>query len=316
MSEQLAGSAARARGGRFFPSCRSALSVVALRHPGVWERSGWRRLARLAVFCLYVYVGVLVVLLALENTFLFCPTPYAEGWLPPPPELAVEEVNLTSADGTPLHAWWTAPPGWKPAEGALLYCHGNAGNLSGRIDSLARWRGHGYAVLIFDYPGYGRSGGRPSEAGCYAAGDAAYDWLTGTKQVRPQDVILYGGSLGGAVATDLASRRPFRALVLVAAFTSFPDMAQKTFPWLPARWLVRNRLDNLRKIAAVKGPVFIAHGTADELVPFSQGERLFAAAPEPKRFFPMPGQGHNHTPSPGFYTTLGKFLAETRTGDL
>jgi fermentation-respiration switch protein FrsA (DUF1100 family) len=299
-----------------FPSWRSVLSVVALRHAGVWERSWKRRLARGAVFCLYLYVGVLLVLLALENYFLYVPARHPESWFPPPAGLLVEDVELTAADGTAIHAWWAAPEGWRPSEGALLYCHGNAGNLSMRGEALQRWQQHlRLASLIFDYPGYGRSGGRPSEAGCYAAGDAAYAWLTEQKQVRPGDVILYGGSLGGAVATDLAARRPCRALVVVAAFTSFPDMAQKTFPWLPARWLVRNRFENLRKIATVRVPVFIAHGTADRLVPFSQGERLFAAAPEPKRFFPMPGHDHNHTPSPAFYDTLRRFLAATGGGE-
>jgi fermentation-respiration switch protein FrsA (DUF1100 family) len=290
---------------------RAALAVVALRHPGVWERSKGRRLARLGVFGLYVYVGVLAVLLALENSFLFVPAVHTQSWLPPPAGLAVEDVELSSADGTPLHGWWAAPPGWAPSQGALLYCHGNAGNLSGRGEALRRWQQRlRFAVLIFDYPGYGRSGGRPSEAGCYAAGDAAYAWLTGVRGVRPEDVILYGGSLGGAVATDLATRQPFRALVLVAAFTSFPDMAQKTFPWLPARWLVRNRLDNLRKIATVRGPVFVAHGTADALVPFSQGRRLFEAAPGPrKHFLAMPGHDHNQIQDPEFYVALGRFLA-------
>jgi fermentation-respiration switch protein FrsA (DUF1100 family) len=314
MVGQCLGSAARGRG-NIVPACRSVVSVVALRHPVVWQGSRKRRLARLAAFGFYAYVGVLVVLLILENRFLFRPIVHTEEWHDPPAGLVVEDVELTSADGTRLHAWWSAPPGWEPSRGAMLYCHGNAGNLSGRGETLLRWQQRlGYATLIFDYPGFGRSGGRPSEAGCYAAGDAAYEWLTGVKKVRPRDLVLYGGSLGGGIATDLAWRRPFRALVLVAAFTSFPDMAQKTVPWFPARWLVRNQFDNLRKIATVRGPVFIAHGTADALVPFTQGERLFAAAAGPKAFFPMPGHGHNNTPGPDFYEAVRDFLAKTGSG--
>ena len=130
----------------------------------------------------------------------------------------------------------------------------------------------------------------------------------------PERVLLYGGSLGCAVATDLACRRPRRGLVLVSPFTSIPDMAQKQFPWLPGRWLVRQRFDSLAKIGCCRVPVFIAHGTADRLIPFAQGERLYQAANEPKCFFPMPGYDHNHTPGSDFYDALRDFLAKTTSG--
>jgi fermentation-respiration switch protein FrsA (DUF1100 family) len=254
---------------------------------------------------------VLIVLLLLENYFLFHPLSHA-CWDPPPTGLSVEDVELTTAGGCRLHGWWTRPAGWDPGQGALLYFHGNAGNLSGRGEAVRAWRDQlGLAVLIVDYPGYGRSQGRPSEAGCYAAGEAAYDWVTRQAGVPAEQVILYGGSLGGAIATDLAVRRPYRALVLVSTFTSFPDMAQKTVPWLPARWLVRNKMDNLRKIKTLTRPVFIAHGTADTLIPIRQAERLYAAAREPKRYFVMPGGYHDEFPSPDCFKALRLFLHET-----
>jgi fermentation-respiration switch protein FrsA (DUF1100 family) len=251
------------------------------------------------------------VLRFVEDRFLFRPVPASVDWQSPPPELVVEDVTLTGADGTRLHAWFTAPDGWTPAQGAVLYAHGNAGNLSHRGNILIRWRQLGLAVLIFDYPGYGRSEGRPSETGCYAAGDAAFRWLIAVCRVPAGRVLFYGGSLGGAIALDLAVRQPHRGVVLVSVFTSVRDMARKTFPWLPARWLVRNRFDNLGKIPRLRSPLFLAHGTADRLVPFGQGERLFAAANEPKRFFPMAGYDHQHTPGPDFYVALREFLAET-----
>ncbi len=277
-----------------------------------WSQSWKHRLARLALLVVLGYGGILLVLLALENYFLYPALPASQGWENPPPGLAVEDIWLTSADGTKIHAWFTAPTGWTPDEGALLYCHGNGGNLSSRGVALLNFQKTlGLAVFIFDYPGYGKSVGRPSEAGCYASGDAAYQYLTTVKGVPPARILLYGGSLGGAVAVDLATRHPHRAVILVATFTSFPDMAQYKFPWLlPGRWLVRNRFLSLDKIKTLRSPVFIAHGTADRVIPFHQGERLFAAAPGPKHFFPMEEAGHNDGPAEGFHEALRQFLSE------
>src|SRR5262249_23300650 len=155
----------------------------------------------------------------------------------------IQDVTLPSADGTRIHAWWCPPDGWEAPHGATLYCHGNYGNLSQRGQSILRWQAPPLrqAVLIFDYPGYGKSAGKPSEAGCYAAADAAYDWLVQQQRVPAERLLLHGGSLGSGVAVELASRRRNRGLALVAPFTSVPDMAQTLFPWLPARWLVRNQ---------------------------------------------------------------------------
>jgi fermentation-respiration switch protein FrsA (DUF1100 family) len=256
------------------------------------------------------YIGIVLLLLAMEDWLLYHPSG-ADDWTLPPTGFSVDDVELSSADGTRLHTWWAAPEGWKPADGAMLFCHGNGGNLSCRGCVLEPWLNQmRQAVLMFDYPGFGRSGGAPSEAGCYAAGDAAYDWLAGVKHVPSRQILLYGGSLGSGIATDLAARRPCRALLLIAAFTSFPDMAQKQFPWIPGRWLVRNQFDNLVKIASCRVPIFIAHSPNDHLIPFTQGQRLFEAAPEPKRFCPMPGAQHNDLATPEVLTALQQFLNE------
>jgi fermentation-respiration switch protein FrsA (DUF1100 family) len=217
-------------------------------------------------------------------------------------------VDLRTPDGTRIHAWWLPCPG---ASGALLYCHGNAGNLSDR-GLVVRYMGPALreSVLIVDYPGYGRSAGTPTEAGCYAAADAAYDYLTGTRRVPPEQVVLYGESLGGGVVVDLASRRPHRGLVLVSTFTTIPDVGQRLFPWLPVRWVMRNRFDSLAKIGRCRGPVFVVHGTADGLVPVAMGRRLFEAANEPKAFFPVEGAGHNGLPIESFLPKLRQFLDE------
>ena len=271
------------------------------------SRPSWpRRLVRLFVKLAICYLGVVIVLLALENSLLYHPVRATEEWCPVPTNSDVEDIELTTADGTRIHAWWCPRPG---ATGALLYCHGNAGNLSHRNRTVTNLLDKvGESVLIFDYPGYGRSEGTPSEAGCYAAADAAYDWLTETKRIWPERIILYGKSLGGGVAVELASRRPHRALILVRTFTSIPDVAQQHYPFLPARWLVRNRFDNLQKIGRCTRPVFIAQGDRDSLIPFSHGKRLFAAANEPKTFFCLKGCDHNDPFPTDYFVAIRRFL--------
>jgi fermentation-respiration switch protein FrsA (DUF1100 family) len=254
------------------------------------------------------YLGICIVLLALENWFLFKGIKAADGWAEPPTEAMMEDVQFNSSDGNTLHAWWTTPDGWTPDQGAILYSHGNYGNLSQRGRTIAYYRSRGYAVLIYDYPGYGRSTGQPSEPGLYAAGEAAYRWLVDEKKVPGERILLYGGSLGGTVATELATRFPCRALILAAAFTSFPDMAQRSFPFLPARYFVRNQMNNLAKIATLKCPVFLTHGTADRVIPHEMSERLYAAAPQPKEFLSVPDKDHNDAVGLEFFEHLEAFL--------
>ncbi len=250
----------------------------------------WRRRVRRAAIALACgYAACVAVLLGLEDRLVYMATPSTTSRRVPP-DLGAEDVDLVSADGTRLHAWWCPRDG---ARGAVLFCHGQKGNLTHRAGFVPLLqRELGLSVLLFDYPGFGRSEGRPTEAGCCAAADAAYDWLVREKNISTKEIVIIGKSLGGGVATDLAARRPNRALVLCMTFTSLPDAARHLIPVVPAGWLMRNRFDNLDKIARCKGAVFITHGTADWKVPPSHSERLFAAAPEPKRYFPMEGVGH------------------------
>jgi fermentation-respiration switch protein FrsA (DUF1100 family) len=244
----------------------------------------------------------------LENWLLYFPA-NADNWPAPPAQLHAADLELKTENGTPIHAWWCPPAGWDVSQGAILYFHGNAGNLSHRGPIVLEWqRALSQAVLIVDYPGYGRSGGKPSEAGCYAAADAAYAWLVDQEKAPADRILLVGSSLGGGVAVDLARRQPHRALVLLSTFTSIPDMAQQVYFFLPARYLVRNRFDNLAKIAQCSRPVFFAHGTADDVIPYEHSERLFAAAKEPKRFLPLPGQGHDESIPPELFRALKEFL--------
>jgi fermentation-respiration switch protein FrsA (DUF1100 family) len=267
------------------------------------RRSNRGRLFRVVRTLFVVYCGVVLVLLLFENWLVYQPSAAEAGWKPAAGQ-GLEEVRLTAADGTAIHALWAPQPG---AELALLYCHGNAGSLLHRPGAVVELRkALGLSVLIFDYPGYGFSAGKPSEAGCYAAADAAYDWLA--QRLPPEKIVLDGKSLGGGVAVDLAVRRPHHALVLMKTFTALPDVAQAQLPWLPARWLMRNRFDNLAKIGRCPRPIFMAHGDRDELVPISMGQRLYEAAPSPKQFYLMAGTDHNAPVPPGCLAALAGFL--------
>jgi uncharacterized protein len=251
---------------------------------------------------------------AIERRMLFFPTSASDDWVQPQDAgLTAEDVSLTLNDGTAIHAWWCPGRDGMDAgrDGAILYCHGNAGNLSYRAyPILELQRFLRLPVFIFDYPGYGRSSGKPSEKGCYASADASYDWLVREKAARPERILLFGESLGGAVAVELALGRPHRALVLARTFTSIPDMARVQFPILPIGRFVRNRFDSLAKIDRCPGPTFIAHGDCDQLIPYRQSVRLFEKAKEPKRFFSMAGCDHNVPLPPSFYQALRDYLNE------
>lgn len=222
--------------------------------------------------------------------------------------LDYEDVTLTTADGVRLHAWLVKA---REPRGVVLFFHGNAGNISHRLDSLAQFTRLGYDTLIVDYRGYGRSEGHPGEEGTYLDATAAWDYLTGARGVAPGDVVLFGESLGAAVAAWLAAQTEPRALVLLAGFTSIPELGQELYPFLPVKWLASIRYPTLEYLERVRAPVLVAHSRDDEIVPFRHGERLYAAAPEPKRFLAMSG-GHNQAfffARPQWETALAEFLA-------
>jgi fermentation-respiration switch protein FrsA (DUF1100 family) len=200
------------------------------------------------------------------------------------------DVSLHASDGVALHARYLEHPG---ATLTLLYLHGNAGNLANRSDLLQQLSALGVHVLAIDYRGYGQSAGRPSEAGVYRDAAAAYAWATA--RTPAAKLVLLGESLGGGLACELAATRPIGGLILASTFTSIPDMAALHFPGLPLRWLLTTRFDNLTKIARVRAPTLFLHSRSDEIVPWSMGERLFAAAAEPKRALWLDHAGHNDT---------------------
>jgi fermentation-respiration switch protein FrsA (DUF1100 family) len=205
--------------------------------------------------------------------------------------IAYEEVSFASGDGTRLNGWWI------PASGAghapvLLLCHGNAGNMGSRVEKVRILHELGLALFLFDYRGYGKSKGSPSEKGLYEDARAAYRYLTEQRKIPARAVILHGESLGGAVAVELATRLEAGAVITESTFTSVVDMGRRYFPFLPIRFLVTQNFDSLSKIRKVRAPILVLHSPEDDIVPFEMGRRLFEAAPEPKAFSELRGD-HN-----------------------
>jgi fermentation-respiration switch protein FrsA (DUF1100 family) len=250
-----------------------------------------------------VYTAFAALLFFNQDRLLFLPeipgreivvTPQAAG-------LTFETVTLNTADGETLDAWLV------PAEApraTVLFCHGNAGNISHRLDSLLVFHDLDLSTLIFDYRGYGRSSGKPSEAGTYRDAEAAWRYLTEERHVPPDHIVLFGRSLGASIAAELATHHRPAALILESAFTSVPDMAARQYPYFPVRWLAHLHYATLDDLASVSCPVLVVHSREDEIIPFRNGERLYAAAREPKRLLELHGD-HNT----GFLTSRDAYLA-------
>jgi fermentation-respiration switch protein FrsA (DUF1100 family) len=254
---------------------------------------------------LVAYLVILLVMLRLENSLLYFPTRDDGGPLWKPREPDVEEARFQSADGTSLHGWFIHQSNPKAV---VLFAHGNAGNVPMWAELGYEWRrALGVSVLVFDYRGYGRSEGSPSEAGLLADARAARKWLAQRTGLAEKDIVLAGRSIGGAVVVDLAADGA-RGLILERTFTSVPDAAAKLYPWLPVKLLMRNRYEAISKIGQYQGPLLMSHGDADTIVSIDLGRRLFDAANEPKQWFVVPGGGHNDPQPEDYYKVVAKFL--------
>jgi fermentation-respiration switch protein FrsA (DUF1100 family) len=242
----------------------------------------------------------------LERSLLFFPEPYPEGnWHPQ--NLTPEDAYFEAADGVRLHGWFAEV---KNPRAVVLFCHGNGGNVAGWDWVLRLYRDRlGASVLVFDYRGYGKSEGTPTEAGILADARAARRWLATRTGVAEGDIVVAGRSLGGGVAVDLAAKDGARALILENTFTSLPEVARNHLPWLPANWLMNTRLNSLAVIGGYHGPLLQSHGDADRTVPYALGRRLFEAANFPKWFVTVPNGGHNDLPVREYVQILDQFLA-------
>lgn len=203
--------------------------------------------------------------------------------------LDYEDARIETADGVHLHAWFVPAD---DARGALLFFHGNAGNVSHRLDSLRLFHDLGLSVLIPDYRGYGRSEGSPSEAGTRRDARAAWKHMVEDRGIPPETIVVFGRSLGAAVASDLARGHRPGAVILESAFTSVPDVAQEVYWYLPVRLLSRFEYATVDYVRQVSAPVLAIHSEDDEIIPYHHGRAVFEAANEPKRFLTLRG-GHN-----------------------
>ncbi len=239
-----------------------------------------------------VAILLVVAVRSFEDSMIYFPAKYPEGyWSPVDFGVQAEDCYFESEDGIRLHGWYAPSPGVRPT---TLWAHGNAGNITHRLDHIKLLVEQvGLNVFIFDYRGYGRSDGKPSEEGLYRDARAAYDYLIKQRMLLPSDVIIYGQSLGGAVAVDLATTRSCSGLVLEATFTSARDMARLVIPLLPVDWVIKSEFNGLAKIARVRIPILMLHGAHDRTVPIRLGRTLFESANEPKRFVELPHSDHN-----------------------
>ena len=247
----------------------------------------------------FAYIGLAIVLYLGQSNLVYRPsqelieTPATLG-------LKFEDIQITTKDNVNLDAWFVpAKDKDQIGKGVILFCHGNGGNIGDRVSYLPIFRDLGLSTFLFDYRGYGKSGGKPTEEGTYNDVEAAWQYLTQEKQIPPKKIIIYGESLGGAIASYLAqkisqqdSKNAASGLVLASTFTSVSDRASELYPFLPIRLLSRFSYNSRDRLPNIKIPVLIIHSTDDEIIPFSHGDRNFQAANQPKKLVKLRGD-HN-----------------------
>ena len=256
------------------------------------ERPG--KMVSLALSAMAVGAGVAAArywLDRLQHSKIFHPDHYPNGiWNPGVFGLPAENIWFSTEDGERLHGWWVPHP---RARGTFLYCHGSTGSIAHRIGVLSKLRNLEVNLLAFDYRGYGRSTGQPTEEGLYLDVRAAYDHLTRNLGSRAERIVLFGHSLGGAVAIDCALDRKVAGLVAQSTFTHIRDAARAVFPTLPIHLAARRQFRSVDKVVELRIPKLFIHGESDETVPMELGEKLYESASEPKDFYLVRRGGHN-----------------------
>jgi uncharacterized protein len=247
----------------------------------------------------FAYIGLAIALYLGQSNLVFMPS---RDVIETPEILGIkfENIQITTRDNINLDTWFVpAKDNDLVSKGVILFCHGNGGNISNRISYLPIFRELGLATFLFDYRGYGKSGGSPSEEGTYADVEAAWQYLTQERQIPPQKIIIYGESLGGAIASYLAQKisqpngnNNAGGLVLASTFTSISDRAAELYPFMPIRFLSRFSYNSIDRLPSIKIPVLVIHSIDDEIIPFHHGERNFQVANPTKKLVRLRGD-HN-----------------------
>lgn len=258
-----------------------------------------RMVLSIATLLLIIYLVACGCLFFLQSRYLFFPSPEVTE-TPKNYGLIYEEINLSVAEKTAeagnLNGWWI--PAAKPNAPVILYCHGNAANIGANAEQAHRLRELGFSVFLFDYRGYGKSTGPfPSEQRLYEDAERAWSYVTKTRQVTPQKLLIYGHSLGGAIAIETASRHPEVAgLIVESSFTSILEMTRRVrwTPFFPTDLLLTQRFDSILKVPGLKMPVLFIHGQVDRTIPYQMSETNFSVAPQPKQLLLIPNGDHDN----------------------
>ncbi len=265
-------------------------------------------MVQILLTCLIAYVAIVAVLYVAQRQMIYFPSTER----PRPADWNLSEMSahtITAADGVAVYAWYR--PAADGRATVVFFC-GNAGHVGYRADKVRGFLDAGFGVLLLSYRGYGGNAGSPSEQGLYADARAGLAFLD-ERGVAPETIALYGESLGSGVATQIAMERadaghPVGAMVLEAPYTSVVDVAQDRFPWIPVRYLVHDRFDNLSRIDRTATPLLVIHGHRDRVIPFRFGRRLYEAASEPKQIHELPEASHNDLYNFGTATVVAEFL--------
>lgn len=243
-----------------------------------------------SVFLIFlgVYLTLLVYYFVMQKSVIFYPT---KDYAKPPIGFNIEEIFIKTQDGQDLHAWWMD----RDADaGTVIFFHGNAGNLTDRSFRMDIFKRLNLNVLMIDYRGYGKSSGKiEKENDLYLDGEAAWMFLTEKKNIDPKNIIIWGRSVGGAVAVYLAQGRDINALVVESSFSSLSSVGERHFPFLPVEQILRFKFKSEDIIQNVKAPILFTHSREDDIIPFEEGKILYERASEPKEFLELPKGGHN-----------------------
>jgi len=248
----------------------------------------WKVTGSILTIALIGYLVMLLLVFFFQKNMVYLPSRDLS-MVPGDAGMAYEKLRLVTSDNIRISAWFIPSP---QRRGTVLFCHGNAGNISHRIDSIRIFHDIGLDVLIFDYRGYGSSEGSPGEKGTYLDAEAAWRYLVEEKGTPPEEIVLFGRSLGSAVAAEIALKHGGGLFISESGFTSIPELGASLYPFLPVKLLARYSYDTLRKVQHITLPKLFIHSPDDEIIPYRQGRMLFERAAEPKRFLEIRG-GHN-----------------------